>query len=134
MKHFKIYTAALFLWCSTYAVAKLPDMTLTPDEQALQEEIIVTTKVNLLSASQIDGVAIDYKSDGDPMTLEIIMLRKGEGIDHVSEDGEVIFIHEKTKAKAQQEFMSTAFYLRTQKQYAEKNKTISASSSSSRSL
>ncbi len=134
MKHFKIYTAALLLSCCTYAVAKMPDSPMTADEQALLEEIMVTTKVNLLSASQIDGVAIDYKSDGDPLTLEIVMLRKGEGIAHVSEDGEVIFIHEKTKAKAQQEFMTTAFYLRTKKQYAEKSKFISASSSSSSSL
>ncbi|MES2822789.1 MAG: hypothetical protein V4732_04240 [Pseudomonadota bacterium] len=134
MKHFKVYTAALFLLLCTHAVAKPPDLTLTSDEQALLEDMVATTKVNLLSASQIDGVAINYKSDGDPTTLEIVMLRKGEGIDHVSEDGEIIFIHEKTKAKAQQEFMATAFYLRTKKQYAEKNKLIGSSSSSSSSL
>ena len=122
MKILKIYAAVITLLFSASAISKDAEIALTKDEQAVLKELMVKTKVNMLMASQIEGDATEYKSDGDPLTLEIVMLEKGVGSDHVSEDGEVIFMHEKTKDKVQQQLITTAFYLRTKKYTVENAK------------
>ena len=118
------------LFCCVSVLAKEPDYTLNPEEKALLKESMEKTKINMVASSDIKGNPTEYQSDGDPMTLEIVMLEKGVGVDHVSEDGEVIFMHEKTKDKVQQNLFSQAFYLRTKKQMAEKNSQIQNSSAS----
>jgi hypothetical protein len=113
-----MFATAFALLLSVSAIAKDSEVALTKDEQALLQELMVKTKVNMLLGSQIEGVATEYKSDGDPLTLEVVMLAKGVGTDRVSEDGEVIFMHEKTKDKAQENLITTAFYIRTKRQVA----------------
>jgi hypothetical protein len=114
-------TIVSLLFCSA-VIAKSNDVSLTSEEQSVLKKLMVETKVNLLLASEIEGSATEYKSDGDPLTLELVMLEKGVGADRVSDDGEVIFMHEKTKDKVQQQLITTAFYLRTKKYMAENAK------------
>lgn len=124
MKNIKIYVAILVLSASTSVVAKDADFTLTEEEQSLLKELMINTKVNMVAESDLKDGATDYQSDGDPMTLEIVMLEKGKGVDHVSDDGEVIFMHEKTKEKAQESFFTKAFYVRTKKRFVEKKQSL----------
>ncbi len=125
MKIVKMCAIAFALLLSISAIAKDADVALTKDEQALLQELMVKTKVNMLLGSQMEGVATEYKSDGDPLTLEVVMLEKGVGTDRVSDDGEVIFMHEKTRDKVQQNLITTAFYVRTKRQVAELSQSSS---------
>lgn len=72
----------------------------------------VLTQTQMVAVMELDVPAADYKSDGDPNTLEIVFLdRKSDGPSRVSEDGEVIFLY-KASDKTQQKLIQRAFEIR----------------------
>jgi len=83
----------------------------TPQElNAKVVELMQSTKVNMRDG--LDVPAADYKSDGDPETLELVMLKdKKDGPSRVSPDGQVIFLY-KASGKKQQALIEEAFILR----------------------
>jgi hypothetical protein len=75
-------------------------------------ELMEITKVN--AHMGLDGLATEFKSDGDPDTLEIVFLeKKKDGPSRVSSDGEVIFLY-KASDKKQSELIDQAFTIRAQ--------------------
>jgi hypothetical protein len=83
----------------------------TPQElNAKVVELMQSTKLNMRDG--LDVPAADYKSDGDPETLELVMLKdKKDGPSRVSPDGQVIFLY-KASGKKQQALIEEAFILR----------------------
>ena len=83
----------------------------TPDEiRQLQRKLIIETKI--ITVPELKGPASEYRSDGDPNTLELVFLsNKKDGPSRVSDDGEVIFLY-KASARKQQELISQAFKIR----------------------
>ena len=83
----------------------------TPDEiRQLQRKLIIETKI--ITVPELKGPASEYRSDGDPNTLELVFLsNKKDGPSRVSDDGEVIFLY-KASARKQQELISQAFEIR----------------------
>jgi hypothetical protein len=76
----------------------------------LQVKLMVETKV--IAVADLKGPASEYKSDGDPNTLEIVLLtNKQDGPSRVSDDGEVIFLY-KASQKEQQKLIEQAFKIR----------------------
>ena len=56
------------------------------------------------------GAPSEYKSDGDPDTLEIVYLAKQKGVwSGVTDDGEVIFLIGKVRDAEQQRLITLAF-------------------------
>jgi hypothetical protein len=87
------------------------------------QELMVNT--NIAAVTDFAGPADAYESDSDPMTLEIVMLsKKADGPSRVSDDGEVIFMQEKTKDEEQQTRFTTALYLKAQRKLAEPNNPL----------
>ena len=73
-------------------------------------ELMESTKMNMRMG--LDVPASEYKGDGDPETLEVVMLdKKSDGPSRVSDDGEVIFLY-KASDKKQQELITQAFAIR----------------------
>jgi hypothetical protein len=73
-------------------------------------ELMQSTKMNMRMG--LDVPAAEYKGDGDPDTIEIVMLdKKKDGPSRVSEDGEVIFLY-KASDKKQQALIEEAFQIR----------------------
>lgn len=73
--------------------------------------LMVKTKVN--AVTNYAGADSDYRPDDDPETLELVLMPKTNGaINHVSSDGEVIFLHGDVKDKEEQQLISLAFCLR----------------------
>lgn len=91
-----------------------------PTQQELNAKIVQlmeSTKMNMRMG--LDVPAAEYKGDGDPETLEIVMLdKKKDGPSRVSDDGEVIFLY-KASDKKQQELIATAFAIRAKRALAE---------------
>jgi hypothetical protein len=99
---------------SFVAMASAPvmsaEVTVTEEVRKVMVQLMQETQV---AAVQGHGPASEYKSDGDPNTLEIVFLAdKKDGSSHVTDDGEVIFLAPRTKDKVQQELIQQAFYLR----------------------
>lgn len=85
-----------------------PECTATSAEMA---GLMEKTKLN--AVMNYEGPDADYKPDGDPDTLEIVFLPKKKGaVNHVSGDGEVIFLHGNVRDKEQQRLVTFAFCLR----------------------
>lgn len=73
----------------------------------LQLKLIIETQV--IAVPELKGPASEYKSDGDPNTLEIVFLtNKQDGPSRVSDDGEVIFLY-KASQKEEQKLIAQAF-------------------------
>lgn len=82
----------------------------TPDE--LRTRILRDTKLNLVAAEALPVPAGQYKGDGNPTTLEVVILnKKSDGPSRVTEDGEVIFLY-KASDKLQQQLIQRAFEIR----------------------
>jgi hypothetical protein len=76
----------------------------------LQVKLMIETKV--IAVPELKGPASEYKSDGDPNTLEIVLLdRKQDGPSRVSDDGEVIFLY-KASQKEEQKLIEQAFRIK----------------------
>jgi hypothetical protein len=70
-------------------------------------------KTKVAAVSEYSGSPAEYKSDGDPETLEIVFMPKKKGLaSSVSEDGEVIFLVGKVKDSEQSRLINMAFCLR----------------------
>ena len=84
-----------------------------PTETELYAKIVQlmeSTKMNMRMG--LDVPAAEYKGDGDPETIEIVMLdKKKDGPSRVSDDGEVIFLY-KASDKKQQDLITQAFAIR----------------------
>ncbi|MES1263174.1 MAG: hypothetical protein ABUL69_02380 [Peristeroidobacter soli] len=79
-------------------------------------ELMQSTKMNMLMGLPVP--AAEYKSDGDPDTLEVVMLeKKKDGPSRVSPDGEVIFLY-KASDKKQQQLIEEAFLIRAKARLA----------------
>jgi hypothetical protein len=77
---------------------------------AKKVELMESTKI--AARMGLEGSAADFKSDGDPDTLEIVFLdKKKDGPSRVSDDGEVIFLY-KASDKKQSELIDQAFTIR----------------------
>jgi hypothetical protein len=76
----------------------------------LRTRILKQTKV--IVVTEIPVPAAVYKGDGDPNTLEIVILTKeSDGPSRVTDDGEVIFLYKATK-ETQRELITRAFEIR----------------------
>lgn len=60
-----------------------------PNAEELRFKILVETQIVVVEKPS--ALASEYKGDGNPDTLEIVMLPKDGGPSRVSDDGEVIF-------------------------------------------
>ena len=84
-----------------------------PEAQFNAKRIELMEKTKVVALMNLDVPAAEYKSDGDPDTLEIVFLdKKKDGPSRVSEDGEVIFLY-KASDKKQSELIQEAFNIRT---------------------
>jgi hypothetical protein len=82
----------------------------SPDE--LRTRLLRDTKFNMVMAESLPAPAGQYKGDGDPTTLEVVILsKKSDGPSRVTEDGEVIFLYEASD-RLQQELIQKAFEIR----------------------
>ncbi|WP_157599034.1 MULTISPECIES: hypothetical protein [unclassified Rhodanobacter] len=80
------------------------------DPAALRVHLMETTKV--IGVMGVEGSSTDFKDDGDPDTLEIVLLsKKSDGPSRVSPDGEVVFLY-KASDEEQSELIGKAFDLR----------------------
>ena len=90
--------------------ALLPAHADTPDE--VQKRILQQTKLNVVAADTLPSPVGQYKGDGDPTTLEIVILdKKSDGPSRVTDDGEVIFLY-KAPIELQRELIRKAFEIR----------------------
>jgi hypothetical protein len=86
----------------------------TPEE--LRQRILTQTKFNLVMAESLPIPVSQYKGDGDPTTLELVIFsNKSDGPSRVSNDGEVIFFYKKDSDKKQQQLIQKAFEIRIAK-------------------
>jgi len=70
--------------------------------------VMEKTKVGVVT--DYVGSPLEYTSDGDPDTLEIVFLPKRKGVSSsVSDDGQVIFLVGKVKDAEQQRLITMAF-------------------------
>ncbi len=82
-----------------------------PEE--LRTRILSQTKFNLVMAEALSVPVSQYKGDGDPTTLEMVIFsKKSDGPSRVSDDGEVIFFYKMDSDKLQQELIQKAFEIR----------------------
>ena len=90
-----------------------------PTEQEINArvvELMQSTEVSMRNG--LDVPSAEYKSDGNPNTLELVLLKnKKDGPSRVSPDGEVIFLC-KASDKKQQALISEAFTIRARLQLA----------------
>jgi hypothetical protein len=83
----------------------------TADET--RTRILQETKFNLVPAEALSVPISQYKGDGDPTTLELVIFsKKSDGPSRVSDDGEVIFFYVKDSNKLQQQLIQKAFEIR----------------------
>lgn len=89
----------------------------TPQELAkMQKTLMAETSVVAQMGSEVP--IKDFKSDGNPKTLQIVFLEKKEaGMNSVSEDGEVIFLFEASD-EVQSKLIGKAFELRARHRLA----------------
>jgi hypothetical protein len=91
------------------AVAHAADPT-AEEVRHLQVKLMIETQV--VAVTELKGPASEYKSDGDPNTLELIFLEnKQDGPSRVSDDGEVIFLY-RASQKEQQKLIEQAFRIK----------------------
>jgi hypothetical protein len=84
-----------------------------PTEQEINAKIVeLMQSTEVAMRDGLDVPSAEYKSDGNPNTLEVILLKnKKDGPSRVSPDGEVIFLY-KASDKKQQDLISEAFTIR----------------------
>jgi hypothetical protein len=74
-------------------------------------KLMAETKV--VAVTELPVPASEYKSDGDPETLEIVFLKSaGDGSSRVSDDGEVIFHRDDENDDDVQKLIVDAFGIR----------------------
>jgi hypothetical protein len=90
-----------------------------PSPTALHDmQVKLMTETKIVAVMSLSVPASEYKSDGDPNTLEIVFLsKKSDGPSRVSDDGEVIFLY-KSSDKEQQALIAKAFEIRAKRRLA----------------
>jgi hypothetical protein len=107
--------ASVMLALSTTSLAMAAEPTLQEVSKKMVE-LMESTEVSMQDG--LDVPSAEFKSDGNPNTLEIVMLKsKKDGPSRVSEDGEVIFLY-KASDKKQQELITEAFTIRAKRALA----------------
>lgn len=91
-------------------------MAAEPTTQAIASKKIELMQITKIAAvTELSEPSSEYKSDGDPETLEIVFLdKKKDGPSRVSEDGEVIFLY-KASDRKQQALIDQAFEIRARR-------------------
>jgi hypothetical protein len=98
-----------FLALLLTALAHAADPT-AEEVRQLQVKLMIETQV--VAVTELKGPASEYRSDGDPNTLELVFLEnKQDGRSRVSDDGEVIFLY-KASQKEEQKLIEQAFRIR----------------------
>jgi hypothetical protein len=83
----------------------------TPDE--IRTRVLTQTKFNVVVAEALPVPVSQYKGDGDPTTLELVIFsNKSDGPSRVTDDGELIFFYVKDSQKLQQQLIQRAFEIR----------------------
>jgi hypothetical protein len=104
--------------CTMFVLAPAIGWALEPAAELMVQkklQLMEVTKVNLV---ELTVPSRDYKSDGDPETLEVVFLdNKKEGPSRVSDDGEVIFFY-KASDRKQQALIEQAFEIRARRALA----------------
>ena len=105
-------TRILVFCLASIAVAQAAD----PDPKALHDMVMkLMAETKVLAVTSLTVPASQYKSDGDPATLEIVTLSKdSDGPSRVSEDGEVIFLNHASKEE-QSALIAKAFDIRARR-------------------
>jgi len=87
-----------------------------PDPKALHDMVVkLMQDTKVVAVMGISVPASEYKSDGDPNTLEIVFLTKrSDGPSRVSDDGEVIFLYHASD-KEQSDLIGKAFEIRARR-------------------
>jgi hypothetical protein len=99
------------IWCVVSQTAALAE---TADE--IRTRVLTQTKFNLVMAESLPVAISQYKGDGDPTTLELVIFsNKVDGPSRVTDDGEVIFFYAKDPEKLQQQLIQQAFKIRIAK-------------------
>ena len=80
-------------------------------------------ETKVIYVGRLTGIADSFIDDQSPNTLQIVTLPKHEGINHTSENGEVIFIKEKISAADREKLISQAFLLKAKLKQAASPKT-----------
>ena len=105
VKHLSVLFFVLAMTCLATVHAE------TPDE--IRTRVLTQTKFNLVEAEALSVPVSQYKGDGDPTTLELVIFsKKSDSPSRVSEDGEVIFFYVKDSDKLQQQLIQKAFEIR----------------------
>ena len=85
----------------------------------LQAKLMIETTI--VAVADFNGPPSEFKSDGDPNTLELVFLsNKKDGPNRVSDDGEVIFLY-RASDRQQQGLIKKAFEIRTRLRLAASN-------------
>ena len=85
----------------------------------LQVKLMIETKI--IAVAEFAGSPSEFKSDGDPNTLELVFLKnKKDGPSRVSDDGEVIFLYHASD-RQQQDLITKAFETRARLRLAASN-------------
>ena len=83
----------------------------SPDE--VRTRILLETKFNYVPIESLSMPISEYKGDGDPETLELVIFSKeSDGPSRVTDDGEVTFFYEKDSKQRQQQLIQKAFEIR----------------------
>jgi hypothetical protein len=81
-------------------------------DEVRQMEVKLMAQTKVVAVRDLNFPASEFKSDGDPNTLEVVFLtNKVDGPSRVSEDGEVIFLY-KPSEKEEQTLIEQAFRIR----------------------
>ena len=101
-----------FLSLSALLLAALAHAADPTAEELRQLQVKLMVETQVVAVTDFKGPASEYKSDGDPNTLEIVFLtNKQDGPSRVSDDGEVIFLY-KASEKEQRKLIEQAFKIR----------------------
>ena len=101
-----------YLALSTVLLAALSYAADPTAEEVRQLQVKLMIETQVVAVTELKGPASEYKSDGDPNTLELVFLEnKQDGPSRVSDDGEVIFLY-KASQKEQQRLIEQAFRIK----------------------
>jgi hypothetical protein len=86
----------------------------TPDE--IRTRILMHTKMNYVRVESLSVPVSQYKGDGDPTTIEVLMLSTdSDGPSRVSDDGEVIILHDKDSKELMRQLIQRALEIKIAK-------------------
>ena len=76
--------------------------------------ILWLSRDHTVAVENLSVPASEYKSDGDPDTVELVLITKpGDGQSRISDDGEVVFLREGTPQRIMDALMAKSMDIRT---------------------